>query len=278
MKLSVFFLAISIFIPYSEGFLGSFKESAHPMLAEFAQAQTGILLNVGLEIPKDLKDKSSSRLYIQDLSLELQAKHLLGNDVKLPGAGGPHPTCSTGPLGIKIHQQGKFVSMKGAQTVNFEKPCWEMLWLKDCPAGSIVCGFDLGDDVSRNDAVLHKGMVYVTFAVFTTETLEEARAKKAKYEETFNKYKDTQDAELEMMNSNTNPIMKAVHFRKAVAANEKASLMRTNLHDRIPTTDDEILSIGENLLLHRVGSVFTKTDAQMGTKHHTAVGTASLKD
>ena len=230
------FLAASLVISQCEGFLGSFKERAHPLLSEFAQAQTGILLNIGLDIPKDLTDKSSSRLYIQDLALELQTSSLLKDNVNLPGASGPNPTCSTGPLGIKVHEEGTFVSMKGAQTVHFEKACWEMLWLKDRPAGSLVCGFELPEDISRNDAVLHAGRVYINFPIFTIETLQTAQAKKIEYDTSFKKCTDLQDEEMEKMHSTNNPLMKAVHFRNAVGANEKASLMRTSAYENIPTS------------------------------------------
>jgi hypothetical protein len=277
MKLFLFLVA-SLVARHCEAFLGYNKEKAHPMLSEFAQAQTGILLDIGLDIPQELKDNSSARLYIRNLLLELQTGQLLGDNVKLPGSSGPNPTCSTGPLGIKVHKEGTFISTKGTQTVHFEKACWEMLWVEGRPAGSIVCGFHLPDDVSRNGAVLNAGNVYVTFPVFTIDTLETARAKKLDYEITFKKYKDLQHESFEKMDSTHNPFKKAMHFRNAAAANEKASLMRTSAHDNIPTSEDAIIHIGENLLLYKEGCIWMKSVSQMGTKDHKYVGTASLKN
>jgi len=259
-----------------EGFLGSYREQVHPLLSDFAEAQKGIQLNINLDIPKD-KDLVTSRLYVRDLALELQSVQLLEDHVGLPGASGPNPTCSTGPLSIKIHEQGKFVSMEGAQTVPFEKACWEMLWLKDRPAGSIVCGFDLPVDVSRNGATLPAGGVYISFPVFTVETLETAKAKKDKYETSFKKFTDLQQVELEKMQSTQNPFMKLSHFRNAVGANEQKSLIRTNVYENVPTSEDAIIRIGENLLLCMDGYVYAKSAEQKGTKHHRKVGKATLK-
>lgn len=273
MKFSVFLLSALVILP-SEGFLGPVREK-HPSLSEFAQAQTGILLNIGLDIPKD-KDATSSRLYIRDLALELQTAQFMDDHVGLPGASGPNPTCSTGPLTINVREEGKFVSMQGVQTVPFEKACWEMLWLKDRPAGSIVCGFELPEDVSRNGAILPAGGVYISFPIFTAETLEVARAKKIEYETNYKKHTDLQDQELKKMNSSKNPFMKLVHFRNAVDANQHASLMRTNVYDNIPTSEEDLIRIADNLILCKDGKVFTKSAEHKGKKDHKHAGKAIL--
>ena len=278
MKLTIITnLLASVLVTQCEGFIGGVLGKAHPLLSEFAQAQTGILFDVGLDIPKDLKDKMSSRLYIQGLTLELQTAQLLENHVALPGANGPYPTASTGPLSIETHSEGRFVSMSGTQTVKFDKGCWEMVWLKDRPAGSLVCGFELLEEVSRNDAALSAGGVYVSFPVFTKDTLEEFRAKKDAYESTFKKFTDEQADQLEKMNLTNNPLMKAVHFKNAIGANEKASMMRTNAYDKFPPAEEHIISIGKDLLLCTKGTVHTKSAEQKGKKDHTQVGEASLK-
>jgi len=271
------FLPSFLLLSQCHAFLGSYR--AHPLLAEYAQAQTGIQLNIGLEIPKDLKDRASSRLYIQDFALELQTGQQLQEEhCRLPGATGPHPTCSTGPLGVRVHKEGHFVSMSGTQTVHFEKGCWEIVWTKDSPAGSLVCGFELSEDVSRNDAVLPAGGVYLSFPLFTSETLATAKEKKKSYSDNFKKYKDEQDEELKKMSLTHNPLKKVLHFRKAVGANERLSLMRTNAYDHVPTSEEEIMHIGDDLVLCKEGKIFTKSASQMGTKDHNCVGAASLKN
>ena len=170
------------------------------------------------------------------------------------------------------------MSMSGTQTVQFEKGCWEIVWTKDSPAGSLVCGFELSEEVSRNDAVLPAGGVYFSFPLFTSETFAVAKEKKETYTDKFQTLKDVQDEELKKMSLTHNPLKKVLHFRKAVNANEKLSLMRTKAYDHVPTSEEEIMHIGDDLVLCKEGKIFTKSASQMGTKDHNCVGAASLKN
>jgi|EP00979_Chaetoceros_neogracilis_P003192 hypothetical protein len=274
-------IAISSHVAPCNAFIGgpASRFEANPNLSKFAEAHSGILLNIGLDIPKDIKSQmmSQSRLCVQDLTLELQTDQIVNEHVLLPGSNGPIPTSSTGPLSTKTHAEGRFVSMEGTQYVNFAKGCWEMVWLKDKPAGSIVCGFELAQEVSRNGAVLPAGGVYINFPIFTRETLGIAKEKKVEYDTRFRECKDLQVEELEKMELTSNFIKKAIHFRNACAANEKKSIMKTNIYDNVPTLDEDILCIGDDLLLCKEGTVWTKSLEDRGTKRHTLVGTASVK-
>jgi len=280
--LSLLVASTAIAIAPCNAFIGgpSSRFEGNPNLSKFAEAHSGILLNIGLDIPKDMKSKlmTQSRLCIQDLTLELQADQIVTEHVLLPGSNGPVPTSSTGPLSIKTHSNGKFVSMQGTQYVNFAKGCWEMIWLKNKPAGSIVCGFELTQEASRNGAVLPPGNVYINFPIFTRETLKIFKAKKEKYGIELRKWTDLQAGELEKLEMTENLLKKAMHFRNACAANEKVSTMRrANLYDNVPISDESILCVGDDLLLCKVGTVWTKALEDRGTKKHTKVGSASVK-
>mmetsp|Transcript_7605 Transcript_7605/g.8765 ORF Transcript_7605/g.8765 Transcript_7605/m.8765 type:complete len:298 (+) Transcript_7605:107-1000(+) len=255
-----------------------------PFLDDFAKAQEGVKLHVDLDIPEHVAAKkraSSSRLFINNLTIELKGG--LGDDrskTPLPDKyKGPAPITRTGPLDLETHSHGTFVSVKGTQTVKLEHGCWEMTWIMGRPSGSILCAFELAEDVTRNDAKLHAGRLYMSFPVFTEQGLEEMRLKKSNYELTYKKHSDKQQEELEKVNVTSNLFMKAVHFRRAVAANEKASLMRTNAYDHIPSNNDDLISLGDGLVLFKKGSVFSqRTDAEKGSAAREAyVGDAFVK-
>ena len=157
-----------------------------------------------------------------------------------------------------------------------------MTWMVGKPAGSILCAFELAQDVSRNDAVLKAGRLYMSFPVFTKEGLEEMRLRKSRYEVTFKKHTDSQKEELEKVNEAPNLLMKALHFQRAVAANERASIMRTNAYDNIPSNDEDIITIGDGLLLMKKGSVYLQktSDTKKGVSTKVKdvyVGDAFLK-
>lgn len=261
-----------------KGFLVSKPDVyASPIIPEFiSKVNEGILLNVGFDIPRNIKDKTSARLYIKGLSIMLKNMQAKANHSYLPQKTIGAPITRTGPLKVETHADGHFVSMNGTQNVEFEHGCWEMLWQVGKPAGSVICSFDLARDVSRNDAVLQAGNVYVTFPVFSKEGLSDLRSRKANYEAEIKKHTDLQAKELKNTNESKNLLMKAVHFRRAVAANEKISLMRTNFYDKIPTIDDEIISFGDDLVLCKKGTVWSKGSGAKGAKE-IQVGQASLQ-
>jgi hypothetical protein len=267
-----------------DAFLGSaiHRGKVHPLLNEFSEAYDKVQFQIGVDIPHDVNSRmeSQSRLYIDNICLEFRNLPVLvsGADVvKLPGCNGPNPASSTGPLATHMHSHGKFISMNGMQEVLFDKGCWEMVWLENKPAGSIVCGFDIAQDVTRNGAKLPSGHVYLSFPVFTRETLDVAQAKKLKHETLFLKYSALQTEELEKMAMTKNVIKKAIHFRNAVGANEKASLMRTNAYKNVPTSEEDIVYIGDDLVLCKNGIVYHEDVSEIKTRYH-RIGHASLKN
>jgi len=99
-------------------------------------------------------------------------------------------------------------------------PCWEMVWRDGAPAGSLVCGFDISDDYHRNDATLPKGKTYISFPVWTTEGLADAREQKAKSMG----YNQAKRDALDEFQQEPNLLLKALKYREACVAAEKCSL------------------------------------------------------
>eukprot|EP00551_Chaetoceros_affinis_P000716 CAMPEP_0203647426 /NCGR_PEP_ID=MMETSP0088-20131115/15759_1 /ASSEMBLY_ACC=CAM_ASM_001087 /TAXON_ID=426623 /ORGANISM="Chaetoceros affinis, Strain CCMP159" /LENGTH=296 /DNA_ID=CAMNT_0050505059 /DNA_START=81 /DNA_END=971 /DNA_ORIENTATION=- len=257
------------------------RNEPYPNLIDMAQAQTGTLFNVRLQIANPT---SLSQLYIDGLQLELDCvAPPKGKDhVMLPGANGEQPELSTGPLGLKANG-GSFISSGGLQKVRFEQEAWEMVWLADRPTGSIICGFHVPQPYIRNDAILPPGQCFLNFRVWTPKGLHTARNEKMAYERSLAKHVEAQKDAIDKMNATSNPIMKAVHFRNAAAANEMISVTHTNRFQTVPMEDDDVVTIGDGLLVAKQGTIWTTVyedkPFNLGKKEtHFYLGGAMLKD
>eukprot|EP00558_Chaetoceros_sp_UNC1202_P010585 CAMPEP_0197234014 /NCGR_PEP_ID=MMETSP1429-20130617/1884_1 /TAXON_ID=49237 /ORGANISM="Chaetoceros sp., Strain UNC1202" /LENGTH=294 /DNA_ID=CAMNT_0042692339 /DNA_START=24 /DNA_END=908 /DNA_ORIENTATION=+ len=269
----------------TQGFLiaGPDLPAINPFLADFARdhAKKGIKLNIRLDILEDVYDAKSSHLYIKDLILELNNKE--PNDDKfavlpLPMTPSSSPSTSqgmarTGPFALQTHTNGSYVSSKGCQTLMLQHGCWEMLWLEENPAGSIICAFDISEDVSRNNAVLKAGGVYISFPVFTKRGLIAMRAGQNQHQSKLKLQIATEKEELEKVNATNNPFKKMVHFRKAVVANDEFIKLRSLGHTEVPMRDEEFMEVGDDLMVYSKGSVWS----QQENCDTTFVGKASLK-
>ncbi len=276
---TVWMCTIIILVQKSESFLFSRNNGVHPNLFELARAQTGKELNVELQIKNPV---SLSQLYIDGLTFELQCQTPSADApcISLPGCNGEQPALSTGPLNLTTKAKGKFINLQGSQSLPIEQEAWELVWADERPAGSLVCGFHLSSPVSRNDAVLPKGPIFLNFRVWTKKGLHEIQNQKMSYERKFSEHMQSQEEALEKMHATGNPIMKAVHFRNAAAANEMLSLMYTDRFQTVPMTEDDVVTIGDGLLVAKQGSIWTIFDqpAFVGTKKSNVyLGGAVLK-
>lgn len=209
-------LVLASILPLSQAFIVSGGPETRPLLTEFARkhAQEGIPLNVRLDIPENIFDTKSSHLYIKDILVRL--KNDLGskeNFARLPKIDGPVVVVRTGPLGLETESSGNFISIKGTEQVSLTNGSWEMLWLENKAAGSIVLAFDLAKNVKRNDAMLKSGGVYISFPVFTVKGLKAMREEQKEFKETMQLHIDTEAQELKIVNETKNLITKAIHFR-----------------------------------------------------------------
>jgi len=252
-----------------------FRAMASPHLNDYANSQVGVSISIGLDIQDVV---SSSRLYIDGLKFEFTNEPPFANKVILPGSQGPYSLGSTGPLALTNHSPGKFISTKGEQSVHLDMGCWELVWLRDRPAGTIVCGFHLDQDVKRNDAVLPSGNVYMNFAVYTKESLEEIITKKQEYDQRLKSLKEEQQKSLTEFQREENLFKKAILWKHFLDANERLSFMNPYAYVSVPDSFDKVRNIGDNLFICTKGKVFIKTPKENSIRHLTTIGDAFVRD
>jgi hypothetical protein len=254
---------LALLIVPSEGF-GFFNAVPNPVLKKFAQTQTGTLLGIGLDVGKN----ENSRMNINGLVIELHPDGIVkgSKHPALPGANGPDPKSSTGAKNLSIRQEPYYINTGGMQQVHLKDGCWELAWKEGAPAGSLVCGFHHPEEAKRNDASLPKGRIYMAFPVWTKETLAEAQERKRDTEGRARQHIQDKEDELAKMQSTSNPLMKAGHYRNAAAAMEKYWICGVDAVKMIPL-DKDVIALQDNLMLNTKGSVWTKHEDFFGGKH-----------
>lgn len=258
-----------------EGFLVQNPEINH-FLSDFARtnSQTGINLNIRLDILANISDDNSSHLFIRDLVVDLTNKELIDNHSNLPQISSTKSNIVRGgPRTIETHSDGHFVSVNGRQVVKLVRGKWELLWIENKPAGSIISTFNLEEDVYHNDAVLRAGAIHVTFPVYTKKGLKAMRLQQIQHEELLKFYTITETEEFKLVNETKNLLMKIVHFRRAVIANENFSKLKSVGFVEIPQGNEEFIIGGEDLMIYTKGSVWSKSEG----KECIFVGQASIK-
>jgi len=195
----------------------------------------------------------------------------------MPGVDGPHPELSTGAKALDVVRDGSFVSLQGTKHVSLLNGCWELVWKDGAPAGSLVCGFDLDEDVTRNDATLPKGRIYLSFPVWDQTSLTLAQLEKKERQDRASVFLADNSAEMEKFKDETNPLMKALHYRNAVAAINKFHDSGTTYYKAVPEPN-EVLELNEatKLFVTAKGLMWTK-DGSFRSGRHALLGTVMLK-
>ncbi|KAL7536935.1 hypothetical protein ACHAXR_011496 [Thalassiosira sp. AJA248-18] len=234
-----------------------------PELTRYTRGQTDTVLE---HVRLSIGLTADQQFVIDGFQFQLCNEPIAKDDsaVPLPGANGPRPHLSSGAHQMRFIKDGSFINMEGLQTVPFRDGVWEMIWRDESPAGLIICGFHLDEDARRNDALLEKGQVFLTWPVWSKDGLEKHQARKAEAESRYKEYETERDTELEKMSNAPNILQKALHFRAAAAAMEKMDF--TGLHGMldVPSADD-VLEIGEGLQMVKTGTVWTKTGSFSGS-------------
>jgi hypothetical protein len=262
---------LALLVLPSEGFTFN-AASPNPVLHKFAQTQTGTVFSIGLDVGKD----ENSHMLVNGLVLELHPDPIDKGSYHpaLPGANGPDPRLSTGAKKLSIKQEPYYINMSGMQHVHLKGACWELAWKDGAPAGSLVCGFHNTEEAKRNDASLPKGRIYISFPVWTKESLADAQERKRDVETRARQYIQDKDDELAKMQTTNNPIMKALHYRNAAAALEKYWICGVDSLKMIPS-DTDTLALQDSLMLTTKGTVWTKKEGFFGG-HHALLGTATI--
>eukprot|EP00339_Tiarina_fusa_P011682 CAMPEP_0117032932 /NCGR_PEP_ID=MMETSP0472-20121206/23571_1 /TAXON_ID=693140 ORGANISM="Tiarina fusus, Strain LIS" /NCGR_SAMPLE_ID=MMETSP0472 /ASSEMBLY_ACC=CAM_ASM_000603 /LENGTH=249 /DNA_ID=CAMNT_0004741713 /DNA_START=107 /DNA_END=853 /DNA_ORIENTATION=- len=236
----------------ANGFIFRDLSTQKPGLTQLVDAQGEQTLSVTLDIGKE---GSESRMAVKGMVLGLHNDKPDYEHVAMPGKNGPNPKLSSGIRALNMIQEGHFISKVGTELVHTLKGCWEMVWRKDAPAGALLCGFDLPDEYQRNEAKLPKGRLYLSFPVWTAETLAFAQTQKVEIlglaeaalkekEDQFSKYAAA-----------TNPLTKALHYRNAYAALEKYWMYPVDRMKQVPTSE-EVIKIQDDLFLTTKGLVW----------------------
>jgi len=273
--------AVAAIVTQCNGFLNlPFVNQANPSLTQYAEAQENALLKIRLDIGQvETTQKGSPVITGNRIGIDGIVVELHGNQnanyihPKLPGADGPNPQLSTGAKALELIKQGKFVDLTGTKYVSFEHGAWEFIWRRNAKAGAFICAFDVPEEVKRNDASIPKGRVYVTFPVWTEESLQELRERKVKAEEKAVEAMDRLRDETRMMGETSNPLMKAMHFRNACKAHEDIDYSGYRSYNAMPLQRD-MVNMKTGLFLCSLGTVWTKTDKLFGSSEQVLLGSA----
>lgn len=111
--------------------------------------------------------------------------------------------------------------------------------------------------------------------MWTSETLQDLRERKAKAEEKATEAMDRLRDETRMMEETNNPLMKAMHFRNACKAHEDLDYSGYRSYSSMPLERD-MISLKNGLHLCSLGTVWTKKDGFLGGDH-VLLGSASVQ-
>lgn len=243
-------------------------------LKRLVEAQDQKRLSFGLDIgnPGD-----ESRLAIDGIVFDL-TKHAptSTNDfVKMPGANGTPQlrSLSGGIHTLSVVNDGSFISMAGSNTVKTLKGCWEIIWRDGEPSGSFLCGFEVDQDYKRNDATLPKGIVYITFSAWTSESLKEEQDKKKQVADLATITLKKKREELDKISETNNLIQKALHYYNASNAAEQYSMLPIAKMESVPGPADVIRLEGD-LYISTKGTVWTQSQPN---SNQIKLGNAQMK-
>jgi len=249
MRLFLFFLA-----PVATGaFLQLDFSVQNPLLKNIIDSHDDPQLEIHLDIGKD---EDGSRLAIKGMVVDLQSQQPVEH-VRMPGKNGPSPKLSAGIRSLRVVHPGTFISHQGTQAIDVQKTAWELVWRKDAPAGVLLCGFEIPMDYKRNEAVLPKGRVYLSFPLWTKETLQFAQKEKERVARRAQELAGEKQACLEKFQETSNPLMKALHLRNAYAAIEKYHLQPLEEMKHVPDSE-QVFELQKDVLLTTKGLVWTK--------------------
>lgn len=218
------------------------------------------------------QEGGQSKLPIRGMTFDLLDKHAAADHTLLPGVNGPHPHLSSGARQLDIVQEGSFTTIQGTQHVRALNACWELIWKDDTPAGALICGFEIPEEYKRNDAVLPSDRMYLSFPIWTKDGLEYGQSEKARVESLVAELISKKNKELEKMNETSNPLMKALHYRKAYEYTEKFGMQPVERLQRIPS-NDEVIMLQDDLYLTTTGLAWQK---ELPKGRQLLLGTATI--
>lgn len=222
---------------------------------------------IPLKIKLDVGTTKESRINVSDMIVELSSRIANYVHPKMPGVDGPNPQLSSGVRTLHLIEEGAYIDMLGKKTVKTLNGCWEMVWREKSSFGSLICGFDIPEEYIRNEASLPKGRMYLSFPIWTKLGLKEAQETKERVMIRAKELVDEKMNELQKMEATGNPLKKALHFRNALAAMEKYTLLADIKAQEMVPSDSEVLPLQDDLLLSTKGLVFAKDRIFLQSTH-----------
>lgn len=241
-----------------------------PGLDKIIETQTDQQFSIDMDIGNDGDD---ARIAIKGLKLELKKDEAKYDHVAMPGKNGPNSNLSSGVMALDLIKEGSFINQMGTQIVKTIKGCWEVVWRKDAPAGALICGFEIPEAYMRNEATLPKGRAYVTFPLWTRETLTFAQQEKIRILARAKECLEEKDAFMQQYANENNILKKALHYRNAYAAAEQYWLQPVKMMESVPE-DHETFKIQDDLFLTTKGTVWSKDNLSFGQQ--VLLGTANI--
>jgi len=237
-------------------------------LKEVVDSQKTTTLELKMDIgANNGRRQLGGRLNVNGLILELSSAMADYDHPLMPGVDGPQPQLSGGARTLDVLQDGWFIDMTGKRCVQTLNGCWEMVWREKALAGSLVCGFDVPVEYKRNQATLPSCRMYMSFPLWTMEGLLLAQKNKEKVVSRANAFLAEKKLEIEKMQTSTNPLISAMHYRNAAHAKDMASRQNLKHFDTVPSSFDETIPLQDDLLLTTRGLVFSKDGSFKRGKH-----------
>ena len=224
-----------------------------------------------------------SRLSVSGIELELT------NDNVVLGEGGTQhpsmpgdPKLSSGVRSLISTQPGTFIDMSGTQRVDLggigeTHSCWEMTWSEFAPSGSLMMAFDCPKDYQRNDAVLPKGPLYVSFSVWSKIGLLIARKYQANAAKQAQEILQERKEEFQKLQS-ANIMMKPIHAKNMEKLEDAINQLMPLLSE-VPPEDSQVIELCDGkLFLGKRGMVFTKPEKNIGKGAFKRLGFAQCEE
>jgi len=256
-----------------------------PGLDELAEKQK----NVQLQLNLDIGMSNENAFTIRDMVLELQKsqEEEEEEEAMLPGANGWCKNISSQRRSMKLRQPGNYINMKGQQHIHLLRPSWELIWPKETPSGSLVMGFELPQDYSRNEhsTTFTSGNICIRFQVWSKSTLAYGQAERYRLVEENDRLHQEKEEALDLFNEcRFNPIQKVLYLRHALTIDEKLERVVSALKEAGPDLSSEteeynekiIMKLKNDLYITKVGYIYHQNGKFDGGHHHEKVGTARL--
>lgn len=228
----------------------------NPLLTEIVERQECTRVGFHLEIGPE----NGAQFAIKNILFDLSKKETnAAGRIYMPGLDGRHPFLSSGVRHLKSVQDGEFVTLSGAKSVQTPKACWELVWKKDAPAGSLIVGFETPEAYGRNGVTLPEGEIYMNFPVWSKEGLDHARQQKSSANQRAKDCLEERDENMRKMLETQNPLMKILHYRNAFSAVESYKLQPLKEYDQTVPDESETAELQNGILINKKGFVWTRS-------------------